>query len=522
MGVLFAIFGLVFLVFAAVALVAGTSMTLLVAHLALGAGFLFYALLTSFAELRALAGQGVSSRGARYGGNTMLQTLVFTAILAMGAFVTVRNPVNWDWTEAQVHSLAPATLDLLAEIPADPGIEILAFFIAGSEEPAKSLLDRYAYESEGAKARFIDPRARPEVAQRHEINTNGIVLVCAGPCADAKAINRVSEVSEEKLSSAIRSVISEKRKTYFLIGHGEAALDDTETTGVSRLKLALEDENMQVEPLLLANQENVPDDADAVLVVGPDRNFLERELQALDRYLRGGGSLLVLYDAFHELNLADQLRDWGIETRNDVIIDQQIQLFAGPKLGVQPVVNDYGAHAITEDMGGRPTLFNVARSLKAVDGAGPGGEDGTSVELAFTSQASWGESDVKRFLEESRVDLGDGDNQGPVAVAVARSFPVQAEGEEAGEAEGRLVVAGDADFARNRYISEFFNADLLLNAANWLVGEEEFISIERKLPRASRAVMTTEQFQNFRYLSLFGLPELILLGGIVVWWRRRT
>jgi ABC-type uncharacterized transport system involved in gliding motility auxiliary subunit len=67
-----------------------------------------------------------------------------------------------------------------------------------------------------------------------------------------------------------------------------------------------------------------------------------------------------------------------------------------------------------------------------------------------------------------------------------------------------------------------YNADLFLNAVNWLVGQEEFATIDRKRPRASTAEITWEQFATFRYLSLFLLPELILLLGIVVWWRRRV
>ena len=92
---------------------------------------------------------------------------------------------------------------------------------------------------------------------------------------------------------------------------------------------------------------------------------------------------------------------------------------------------------------------------------------------------------------------------------------------EPGEA-GRIVVIGDSDFVRNRYVSQLYNADLFLNAVNWVVGEEAFITIDRKLPRASIAVLTNQQFQTFRYLSMFVAPELILLAGIAVWWRRRT
>jgi ABC-type uncharacterized transport system involved in gliding motility auxiliary subunit len=514
-GVLFAVFGLVFLAFAVIAALVGTSPAFLLAHLGLGGGFLLYALATSFGELLELAGRGVRSRGSRYQGNVAVQTIVAVGILVMVAYLSVRNPVQWDWTEAKTHSLSTASRDVLAQIPADGSVELIAFYTAGSEEQAKRSLDRYPYESERVKLRYADPQAEPALAQKHDVRANGVILVCNGACDTSKGVTRTTSPEEEQITRAIRSVISTKRKVYFLEGHGEAAIEDAEAKGASRLKLALEDENVGVEKLLLANQEKVPDDADAVIVLGPTNGFLDRELDALDRYLKGGGGLFVLYDPFHQLNLTEKLVGWGVEVGNDVIVDQQIQLFAGPTLGVQPVVNRYGTHKITEDMGGRPTLYNLARSMTA-KADGPG----TGTMLAETGPASWAEKDVDRLIDQSvaEQDEAAGDRRGPISLAVAVELP-KAEG---AERAGRLVAFGDSDFAKNRYIAELFNADMAVNSVNWLVGEEQFISIERNLPRASRAAMTFEQFSNFRYVSLFVLPELLILLGVGIWWSRRT
>ena len=120
------------------------------------------------------------------------------------------------------------------------------------------------------------------------------------------------------------------------------------------------------------------------------------------------------------------------------------------------------------------------------------------------------------FLDQGLVSQDDTDTAGPVSLAAA----VTIDGD--GENPGRLVVIGDSDFGRNRYIAEFYNADFFINAVNWLGGEEGFITIERKLPRASRVAMSPQQFNNFRYLSLFVFTEGILLLGIVFWWRRRS
>jgi ABC-type uncharacterized transport system involved in gliding motility auxiliary subunit len=284
--------------------------------------------------------------------------------------------------------------------------------------------------------------------------------------------------------------------------------------GLLRARLALEDENLEVETLLLANRDSVPDDADAVLIVGPTHSLLERELTALDAYLGSGGGVGILVDPIVVSNLEAQLREWGVELGNDVIVDQEIALFMGPSLGVQAVVTQYGDHPVTAKMERRPTSFQLARSVRPAEGAGAEVET-----LASTGSSAWAESDVEQFSKKEAMVAFDAasDLAGPVSLAVARSFAI-----DGSEDEGRLVVIGDADFARNRHVADLYNVDLLLNTVSWLVGEESFITIDRKQPRVSTAVMTATELATFRYLSIFVLPEAIVLLGILAWWRRRS
>ena len=84
------------------------------------------------------------------------------------------------------------------------------------------------------------------------------------------------------------------------------------------------------------------------------------------------------------------------------------------------------------------------------------------------------------------------------------------------------MVVGDADFASNGLLAQFRNRDLFVNAVNWLLGDVEAISIRPHTARASRMQLTSEQFTQLRFLSLFALPEAIAVLGVLVWWRRRS
>ena len=283
------------------------------------------------------------------------------------------------------------------------------------------------------KVRYFDPNERPDLAHKFEIaSKEGVVVVCDGPCETAKGTVKAVDVSEQSLTRAIRQAVSTKKKIYFLKGHGEAGPSDEKGPGASAVRGGLEDENVTVAELLLANEAAVPADADAVIVAGPDHALQDRELELLDQYLQKGGSVLVAADPTMNTNLEGQLAKWGVELAPEIVVEQQLQLFAGPQLGVQPVVQTYGAHPITEKLAGNPTVFRLARPVRKAPGS-----DVALVELATTSDKSWGETDTAGLLASKPVGLDPGvDKPGPLAIA-RRARVHSAGGQDARRAAGR-------------------------------------------------------------------------------------
>jgi len=59
----------------------------------------------------------LGGRQARYGGNTLLMTVAFVAIVVMINYLVVKNPMQWktrwDLTEEQTNTLAPETLEAI-------------------------------------------------------------------------------------------------------------------------------------------------------------------------------------------------------------------------------------------------------------------------------------------------------------------------------------------------------------------------------------------------------------------------
>jgi ABC-type uncharacterized transport system involved in gliding motility auxiliary subunit len=61
----------------------------------------------------------------------------------------------------------------------------------------------------------------------------------------------------------------------------------------------------------------------------------------------------------------------------------------------------------------------------------------------------------------------------------------------------------------------------MLNMMNWLSSDEDLISIRPKEQEDRRISLTQRQFFTLRSVSQFLLPLIVVISGVMVWWRRR-
>ena len=555
----FGMFGLIFLLFGILAgMFSGiwNSMYVL-AHLISGTSMLALYLFTHVENLR----ESVTGRRTQYATNTFVYTGLTLAVIVLLNFMGARNEYRYDASEQSIFSIAPQTALLLEGLAND--IHVLAFFRENEGQAAENLLDTYTAGSDRFSYEMVDPDQRPEMAQQHEVTQYGTLVVVYGDNS-----TRVTDLSEEVLTNAlVRITGAETKRIYFVTGHGEPDITARETPdGLGQLAASLENEGAEVVPLLLATIPDVPADASLLVVASPQRPFLENEIGSLGRYLDRGGRAWFLLEPQRSDELVPLLAERGIVVGNNVVIDVVVQLLAGPSAGVEPVVSDYGFHPITEQFN-QNTVFRIVRSIEPAEEL----PDGiTASTLASTSSNSWAESNVDLVFETGEVDP-EGDVEGPVSIAVATTLgpsilnwtmpaietapstnegpggaEIQDETEstniasdinesesqeitEAGanataptDLEGRIVVVGDADWLNNSRLTVMYNEDLALNMVGWLTGgNESTISIRPRARRASRITLTDTQGWGVFYATVLLLPELVLLSGLMIWWRRR-
>jgi len=510
-GVVLLLFGLISF------LITGEFNLFALAQLAAGGVLAVFSLFFNLGGLWSSLGK----RSTRYSANAVVYSVIFLGLLVMVNVVSNSHSWREDLTEGGLFSLSSQSERVLGSLAQN--VEVLAFFQQGKGTKLEDLLKNFAHASDRFHYEFVDPVKHPEQAKAHDVTTSDVLVV---KCGDRETL--ISGTTEEDLTNAILKVAkAEQKKICFLAGHGERDLDDETEPGYQVVRKALENENYLVEPLKLFTLEDVPQDCAALTVADPEKPLGEGELAALKRYMDRGGNVLFLVNPRSAPGVDALVAEWGVEVGKDVVVDQVFRLFEGPALGVEPIVEDFGSHEITKDFQGQ-VLFNMVSSVRVKDDLPPGLN---AVSLASTSSKSWAETDLGTLFDKGEVSLTEDDMKGPVSVAVAvtrEAAPPEAkpgaQGAEAagtGEKESRIVVIGDADFADNQYIAKMYNADFLLNVINWLAGEEEYISVRPKATRGSQVAMTPEQTQNIFYLSVLILPEILLLLGLTIWWRRR-
>ncbi|MBI4519109.1 MAG: GldG family protein [Deltaproteobacteria bacterium] len=453
----------------------------------------------------------VGERSTKYGANMIVSSLLFVVILAALNYLSARNHHKFDLTEAHVFSLSPQSISVVKNLEKD--LQIQAFVEGGINPELRDLLTGYGDQSAKLSYQMIDPDRQPELAERYKVSAYNTVRLEYGGESTT-----ITQPNEENITNAIIKVTRTTKKTVCAIeGHGEPDTDELQDArGFAAVKNGLANENYEVKKILLASLEGVPGDCSVVLVAGPQKPYTEHEIKVLDEHLKKGGRAVFLIAPRSGEQFATMLSSWGIKLGNDVVVDQVVRLFQGPALGLAPLANTYAPHEITRDFKQR-TIFPMTRSLQA-DTAGKKGLQVT--ELVKTSPSSWAETDLDGLFLRSEASLDPAaDRKGPVAVAAIVEAKLKEMG--SGDGEARLAVFGSVEFADNRNLEgTYYNRDLLLNTIDWLVGQSDLVSIRTKSVRASRVQFTQDQGTVIFYLSVLVIPELLLLAGLVVWWRR--
>ncbi|MFW6232342.1 MAG: GldG family protein [Spirochaetota bacterium] len=462
----------------------------------------------------------------KYGGYAGVITFaIVVAVLVLNVLV---QQLGWqiDMTDNSVYTLSQQTLDVLDEIDEDVTIYVLA--ARNQEDPRiMEALDRYDQASNRIRIEIVDAEQNPAFVSRFDPEgeglRNGSVIVASEDSFRAiqnfdlfSVDNRNPQAPqvlglnvERRITNALIFVASGRTPViYQVTGHSELNL----TTGgaLGRLGEQFENANFEVRTLNLAQAPQVPEDGSILAIIRPRTDLSEDEVEKIAAFLDAGGKLyLALELAAGELpNLAGLLERFGIGIPAAVVVEPDRNLNNGQPLELWPQLGDT---SITNPLAeAEYRVFTpLARPVIELE-AKP--RSVTIEPLLITSEQSF----YRTNLEIPSPDLTPEDVPGPHPVAlraIEREFTTQ-------EEITRLVVVGDVDFI-SLVDQVNGNLDFLMNSFGWLEQQDETLSIRPKTTLQFPMQTTGMQKLIFGGLIVVVIPLGILIGGLVVWLRRR-
>ena len=517
--------------------------------------------------------------------NSWLQMALVLAIVVLANTWAAGTFWRLDVTEDRLYSLDLTTRALMYRL--EKPLTAKVYFTRGLQAPYNNheqvLVDRLedlrAYSKGLMEIEVVDPTNIPELeaeAKRFNIqpiqyryrNNNisemrkvymGLALVYGEQQQVIPAITQ-TQTLEYDLARSIKKLVTDEERPVlgYTRGHGEPDLSTVQGP-VANLYSQLS-EDYEVRPVELGGAGPVPEDVDALWVIGPQRPMSARAQYQLDQFVMRGGSLGVFLSntkpdmrtlrptaVYHGMEAL--LGHYGVKLNRDVVVDRarngvmRFPVRQGKAMVQVPVnypliprASDLNRDSVVvKDLDSM--LFPFVSSLEVAD---PPPQDVTFTTLATSSEASGRIKGVRTIDPNAYKMVDPTEERGQFALLmslsgtfgsyfVGKDIPdpsaeAMAEGGRRDDpasmlresAPARIVVAGSADFVAN-------NVAFLLNLADWMVQDESLIGIRSKrvtLPPLDPVEPGTVNV--LKAVNLLGGAGLLLLLGVVRWLGRRS
>jgi ABC-type uncharacterized transport system involved in gliding motility auxiliary subunit len=491
----------------------------------LGIAILGY--ITYFVLERKLFREIFSRKSTKYGLNAVVMSLIAFGILIFVNLIATKHDIKKDLTKNKLHTLSDESIKVLKNLPGE--IKLKAFINPAQMGEFEKIFDKYTYYTPKLKKEYVDVDREPFVAEKYNVKQGGVIIV-----ESETRTGRIENLMgaddpklEEKVTNAIIQVAKgEKKKIYYISGHGEKLLSDTSKEGYSEMKEQLESGRYKVEELILAEKGAIPADADMIIMAAPRSDLLDPEVKAIEAYMAKGGKCLIMVEPTSSPTVKSLLAKYGavFNPKKTVVELNPLQQLAGGN-PLTPIVASYSKESEITREAKQITLFPVATPIEKADKVAP---DMKVIPLLFTSAKSF-ESDLKENQVKPNPKT---DRKGPLSLAVSvlgktpiKLEPVKpaepAKTDEKKEVEFRMVVVGDSDFASNSGRRFGINSDLFQNMLSWLAHEEDLISIRPRAADMSDFDITETRMRVINLASIVFAPLLMFISGIGVWAVRR-
>lgn len=434
--------------------------------------------------------------------NGVFVILLWLLVILLG-YLAVQTRQQWDISQNGRNSLSETSIEILQKLQGP--VQVTAYATeqdAQSGDIRKIIVDfiaLYQRVKPDLLLAFIDPVEQPLLAQEADIQMNGELVITFN-----QRIEHLKIINEQAFSNALmRLARAEDKLIVALSGHGERRLDGNANHDLGEFGKHLLINGFSSRRLNLAIEQDIPAQADMLIIASPQTDLLPGEVDKLLNYIDRGGNLLWLVDQESLRGLLPLTEKLRLTLTPGVVVDPQAERLKAPVTFALGAV--YGQHVITSDFD-YITVFPFARQITLDEN-----EEWRSVSLVEAAPQGWVETgDLNgEIVFNQAVDV-----PGPVSVAVALTRHIQ-------DREQRIVVVGSGHFLANTYLGNGSNLDFGINLINWLTGDEEMMVIQPRATLDSNLAFSESALTLIAAGFLILFPVLFLVSGIVIWWHRR-
>lgn len=475
--------------------------------------------------------------------NLLLQAVLFLSLFGGLNYIALNHSWRFDLTQNRRYSLSAETESYLKRL--EQPVRIFVTFtddddnneIAQAYRDLTGLLREYAYSTRNnatgqIRVDFVDIYQRRRDAEALGLDQPNVVVVAAGDRRRVVTIDELYRIrnkvtreafrGESTLTAALLDVTSAQRKrVYFVQGHGELGPDDTTERGLSRLRDELRQRNYDLAALDLPKQRAIPEDAAALIVAGQHSPLARFEEELLRNYLQTrAGRLILMIDPGRAHGLENLLFDWGVIVYDNQIFDESRANLSDT--GELILTAFLERHPVTENLirNSLPVLVGPTRVVS--DDLGRALDDGLDIKtLVATGTTAWGESSYRlgnRTYTPGQ-DLGGGKHLGVLVFSErtkpANNLPLSVRG-------GRLAVFGTSDLVTNNRINNTGNLTLFLATIRWVADLDTEINIPIRPIERFQLALSQDELDRLRLGLLLLVPGAVALLGLLVYWTRRN
>ena len=477
--------------------------------------------------------------GTKHGSYSVGMTVLVVAVIIVLNLVVGQIPEayrNIDVSSTKIYDISDTSKDLLKGLDDKIDMKVLAVKDE-TDDRITTFISKYAALSDKIKVEWIDPVLHPSALTEYNTSQNTIYVSCEATgksttisfdkilVSDSSSYyysgssSYTSFDGEGQLSSAVNYVTSDvQKKIYTVTGHGEDSLSTTITDLMTK-------NNYTTEELNLLMTDSIPDDCDLLLMDGPTNDLSDDEVSLLSGYLGEGGKVMCLLGDTGIASLpklAGLLKDYGIEGADGYIADPQ-RCYQNQPYYIFPVMNLSGDMA--DGISSQMVLLMNSRGLTTTD---PARDTITTSAFMTTSEQAYAVTEEDQ--KQGTYDLGvvatetissDSDSSDDTSSDSDSSTDTSSD-DSTESKESRLTVISAGSLIDQQItdaFSQLENTQVFMNAVTANFEGVTNLSIEAK--SLTTEYNTVQHAGGFSILVVFGIPAVILIGGFVVWFRRR-